>query len=739
MRVVFDCAARFRETSLNDQLLQGPDLTNNLTGVLLRFRQETVALMADVEKMFHQVKVEPSDCDALRFLWWEEGDLTKRVVDHQMLVHLFGATSSPCCASFALKKTARDNKTGYDVQTIDTVNRNFYVDDCLKSVPMVPEARRLVIQLTDLLAKGGFHLTKWLSNCREVLKSTPASERAPSVKDLDLEDLPLDRALGTQWDVERDTLSFKVAKRLVPDSRRGILSLIPGLYDPLGFAAPFILPAKTLLQDLCRQDYGWDEDVFNLVSVCQHGFLAERSCVTQLVEVLDQIGAKLDRGGQIDIIYLDMSKAFDKVNHAKLLRKLRQYGFGGNLLSWLESYLHNRSQRVTTLGATSSPLPVSSGVPQGSILGPMLFLLYVNSLPDAVRSSQIAAFADDTKVFKEITSKRDAEQLQEDLSDLITWSDSAGLNFNYSKCKAQRITRKLNPVIFDYHMVGSQLEVVSAEKDLGVYITDNLTWNKQVNEQCAKASRLLGYVRRNTRLVKSTTVRRSAYLTLVRSHLGYATQVWTPQSKDLIRKLERVQRRATKYILDLPFICDQTYRDRITKLKLLPISYWHEFLDMIFFFKVVTGIVKVSPSVLPQVLVTRTTRSNSNRNVTHFISKKCNTVTFQRSFFNRTIRIWNTLANDLQLSCNLQISQFKSIMYKYYVDALDHNYDPEDPRSWKTICPSCNVSRNVSVHLRCCFKSSHVASLYLYIYIYIFLKLWDHCNWLTAVVVSLPN
>ena len=144
------------------------------------------------------------------------------------------------------------------------------------------------------------------------------------------------------------------------------------------------------------------DHVFHLFSACQHGFLAERSCVTQLVEVLDQIGAKLDRGGQIDIIYLGMSKAFDKVNQAKLLRKLRQYGFEGNLLSyaWLESYRHNRSQRVTTLGATSSPLPVSSGVPQGSIQGPMLFLLYVNSLPDAVRSSQIATFADDTKVFK---------------------------------------------------------------------------------------------------------------------------------------------------------------------------------------------------------------------------------------------------------------------------------------------------------------------------------------------------
>ena len=123
------------------------------------------------------------------------------------------------------------------------------------------------------------------------------------------------------------------------------------------------------------------------------------------------------------------------------------------------------------IGCNIKPLPVTSEVPQGSILGPMLFLLYVNSLPDAVRSSQLAAFADDTKIFKEITSTRDAEQIQEEISNLVTWSDSANLNFNYSKCKAQRITRKLKPVIF----AGSQLEVVCAEKDLGVYITDNLT------------------------------------------------------------------------------------------------------------------------------------------------------------------------------------------------------------------------------------------------------------------------
>ena len=170
----------------------------------------------------------------------------------------------------------------------------------------------------------------------------------------------------------------------------------------------------------------------------------------------------------------------------------------------------------------------------------------MNSLPDVVRSSQIAAFADDTKVFKEITSTRDAEQLQEDLSDVVKWSDSFSLNFNYSKCKAQRITRKLKPVIFVYHMAGSQLEVDSAEKDPGVYITDNLPWNKQVNVPAGPWD--MYRETPDTRLVKSIhTVRHSAYLTLVRSHLGYATQVWTPQSIDLIRKLEGVQRRATKY------------------------------------------------------------------------------------------------------------------------------------------------------------------------------------------------
>lgn len=197
---------------MNDQLLQGPDQTNKLIGVLLRFRQELIALMSDVEAMFHQVRVKPEDCKVLKFLWWPEAEFSRPPEEHQMQVHLFGATSSPSCADFALRKTAKDHKADFDEETISTVNKNFYVDDCLKSVSTINKAVNLASQLTTLLAKGGFHLTKWTSNSREVLASIPQKERAPSVVNIDFESLPIERALGVIWDIEADVFRFRIAE-----------------------------------------------------------------------------------------------------------------------------------------------------------------------------------------------------------------------------------------------------------------------------------------------------------------------------------------------------------------------------------------------------------------------------------------------------------------------------------------------------------------------------------------------
>ena len=178
-----------------------------------------------------------------------------------MTVHLFGGASSPSCANFALKKTAEDNKEEFDPVTIETVQKNFYVDDCLKSVKSEKEAIQLANQLRELLAKGGFRLTKWVSNSREVINSLPESERAASAKDLDLEKLPVERALGVQWNVTSDQFGFKIAIKERPATRRGILSVVSSIYDPLGFPAPFIFQAKLILQELCRKKLGWDDEI----------------------------------------------------------------------------------------------------------------------------------------------------------------------------------------------------------------------------------------------------------------------------------------------------------------------------------------------------------------------------------------------------------------------------------------------------------------------------------------------
>ena len=261
VRVVFDCAAKFQNVSLNQQILQGPDLTNSLTGVLTRFREEPIAIIADIEKMFYQVRVPTEDSKYLRFLWWPGGCVDKVPEEFQMLVHLFGGVSSPSCASYALRRMADDNAGNFDEDTVRTVRRNFYVDDCLKSVVDDQQASRLVDQLRQLLDKGGFRLTKWISNSSDVIQSVPVPERAESVKELDLENWPVERALGIQWDVQSDTFHFKIVVKDRPPTRRGILSIVSSIYDPLGFVAPLILPAKAILRDLCRKGLDWDDRI----------------------------------------------------------------------------------------------------------------------------------------------------------------------------------------------------------------------------------------------------------------------------------------------------------------------------------------------------------------------------------------------------------------------------------------------------------------------------------------------
>ena len=257
-RIVFDCSAKFDGKSLNAQLLQGPDLTNSLLGVLLRFRQEQVGITADIRSMFHMVRVPEEDADLLRFLWWPKGDTSREPQDYRMRVHLFGAVSSPSCANFALKKTAEDNWVEYGLEMRSTIERNFYVDDCLKSVQDADTAVKLSEQLRSACQNGGFHLTKFISNDSAVMDGIPEEDRAIEVTNGSclVTESAEKRVLGILWNVSSDTMGFRVQIAKKPVTRRGILSTISSIFDPLGFVVPVLLTPKILLQQLCRLDPG---------------------------------------------------------------------------------------------------------------------------------------------------------------------------------------------------------------------------------------------------------------------------------------------------------------------------------------------------------------------------------------------------------------------------------------------------------------------------------------------------
>ena len=249
IRVVFDCSSRTGGTSLNDHLLTGPDLTNSLVGLLCRFRKNPIAIACDIERMFHQFLVQPSDQDFLRFLWWPKGDIKADPVEFRMKVHLFGAASSPGCANYGRKYLADKHKETHPLAS-SFIRDQFYVDDGLTSLETPPEAVQLVKESRLMCSKGGLHLHKFVSNNREVLESVPVEERATAVKNVDLtkEELPISSTLCIQWDVERDEFFFATQMKDMPHTRRGILSMVSSVYDPLGFLAPFILPGKIVLQ-----------------------------------------------------------------------------------------------------------------------------------------------------------------------------------------------------------------------------------------------------------------------------------------------------------------------------------------------------------------------------------------------------------------------------------------------------------------------------------------------------------
>ena len=338
---------------------------------------------------------------------------------------------------------------------------------------------------------------------------------------------------------------------------------------------------KTVIMDHCN--------INNIFSDSQYGFRQRRGCILQLLKVFDDWSKFIDSDTPVDAVFLDFRKAFDCVPHKRLLMKIEKLGISGNLLKWIKDFLTDRQQRVLINGISSEWTEVSSGVPQGSVLGPLLFILYVNDLPSEV-SSFCKLFADDAKLYKDLENLEDFEMIQNDIDKLCQWTIKWLMFFNVDKCKILHIGKD-NPN-FDYQMEdkdgnSTNLIVVNCEKDLGVYVQDNLKFDKHISLTVNRANRLVGLIKR----------------------------------------------------AQLSNLC---YEERLKKLSLSTLMYRRNRMDMIQVFKIVQNIDDISMNGLFEFSDTQT-RGNSKK-----LKKPRALKTFRmNSFCVRTINQWNSLPDDI--------------------------------------------------------------------------------------------
>ena len=390
----------------------------------------------------------------------------------------------------------------------------------------------------------------------------------------------------------------------------------------------------------------------NLLSDDQFGFCQGRSCVTQLLATLNDWMLNLDNGIPTDAIYLDFSKAFDSVPHGRLVHKLEAYGVKGKVLNWVADFLSDRSQFVSINECKSSTIPVTSGVPQGSVLGPTLFIYYINDLP-LETDRKVRVFADDSKLYSGVSTPEDRDKLQTGIDALVRWSKKWLMKFNSDKCKVLHIGK--NNHRFKYTMtdgdVVKELSTTECEKDLGVNVDSLLTFDTHITNVTKKGRQMAGMINRNI-TYKTPEVMIPLFKAYTRSHLEYANSVWHPYLKKHMSKLEKVQKQFTKRIAGFEGL---KYHQRLSKLKLPSLEYRQIRGDLIEVFKITHGIYDTkSTSSLFVFSHNTATRGHPFK----LILKRSNTKQVQNFFTNRVIELWNSLP--VQIVCEETVNSFKN-------------------------------------------------------------------------------
>lgn len=334
---------------------------------------------------------------------------------------------------------------------------------------------------------------------------------------------------------------WKITK-VIPIFKKGNKNEVTN-YRPVALSSAFVKVFESVIHKKILHH------VKPYLSECQFGFLPKRSTVANLLNLTEDISSSLDNNRQTDVLYTDFSKAFDKVNHSLLLRKLKKFGLHSSLIQFLTSYLVGRLQYVFANSTLSETYTVKSGVPQGSILGPLLFLIFINDIGRGIIYCKILLFADDLKIYREIKSLDDLIKLQEDINNLYKWSVENKLPFNISKCSIVTYSRAKAPIHFEYKMGNLTINRVSQILDLGILFKSDLNFNEHIFNICSKASRNLGLIKRSCKSFKNVKTMKTVFNALVRSKLEYATAVWTPYCSTYSDMIERIQARFYRHLL----------------------------------------------------------------------------------------------------------------------------------------------------------------------------------------------
>lgn len=338
----------------------------------------------------------------------------------------------------------------------------------------------------------------------------------------------------------------------------------------------------------------------NSFSSFQHGFLKGRSTTTNLILFNEFITSSMDDGMQVDVVYTDYSKAFDRIDHNILIRKLQHMGIHGDLLRWFSSYIENRTQAVVLHNYRSSWVSIPSGVPQGSLLGPLLFVIYVNDIDSCFQSSKLLCFADDMKIYSSISSFNDMFALQADLCQLEEYCRLNKLDLNPTKCSVVTYTRKRAVLDTSYTIEDQTLPRHNVIRDLGVHHDSKLLFDSHIDLIVKKASKSLGFIMRLSKCFTQAKTLKILFCTFVRGNLEYASQIWNPLYHKYIDRVENIQKRFLKFLCyhqKVPYE-SSNYFQLCKKFHLLPLSNRREIADFILLLKIINSTDIDSPELL---------------------------------------------------------------------------------------------------------------------------------------------